>query len=180
MESTRKMWIVIADGEHARFVSRAPGGGFRSHRVLDSTSAHLRSSDLGDDRPVRGFESATGLRHTITPRQDLHDREKQRFAARLAGEINRESARGAFDRFVLVAPTRTSSVVLDQLDPTTLAKLVGTLRKDLTQVPDHELEAHLDRWADHEGSLGNRGIDALDDVVPGSRHIVSMEGKENP
>jgi protein required for attachment to host cells len=171
------MWIVIADGEHARFVSRAPGKGFRSHRVLDSPSAHLRSSDLGDDRPVRGFESATGLRHTITPRQDLHDLGKQRFAERLAHEINREAARGAFDRFVLVAPMRTLSVVLAQLDPTTLAKLVGTLRKNLTRVPDHELEEHLDRWAHQEGI---QGVDALNAVVPGSRRIAWMEREENP
>lgn len=160
MESNRMTWIVIADGEHARLVSRTPGGGFRSHRVLDSPSAHMHSAELGDDRPVRAFDSGTGLRQPITPKQDLHEREKQRFAEHLAHELNRESARGAFGRFVLVAPVRTSSFVRAQLDPTTRDKLVGTLHKDLVRVPDHALIEHLDRWA------------------PGSRRIASTAGKE--
>jgi protein required for attachment to host cells len=168
MEHARKMWIVIADGEHARWVSRSPGGGFHSDRVLHSPSAHVRSAALGDDRPGRGIESATGIPHAVAPKEDLHDREKRKFAEGLAQLINAEARRGAFDRFVLIAPIRTMTTVLDGLAPATLTKLVGTLRKDLTRVPDHELESHLDRWAQHDGL---QDIGALDGVNPASREI---------
>lgn len=179
MESNRTTWIVIADGEHARFVSRTHDGGFRTHRTLDSPSAHKHSAELGDDRPVRAFDSGTGIHQPITPKQDLHEREKQHFAEHLAHELNRESGGGAFGRFVLVAPARTSSLIRAQLDPTTRDKLVGTLQKDLVRVPDHALVEHLDRWARGDETLDGQGLDALCDVAPGSRRLDATGGRES-
>lgn len=147
MVKHRKLWIVVADGEHARFVTPAPKRAFHSHRVFESPSAHKHSAELGTDRPVRSFESATATRHAITPKQDLHEMEKRRFAGQVADEINRGSAQNAFDHLVLVAPAHTLHEIRERLDATTSAKMVGTLQKDLTKVPDHELAAHLDEWA---------------------------------
>ena len=141
------VWIVIADGEHARFVTPAPKRAFHTQRVFESPSAHKKSSDLGTDRPTRSTESATGTSHAITPKHDLHEMEKQEFAHQVADEINRASAQGVFDQVVLVAPAHTLKEIRDKLDTTTAAKLVGTLQKDLTKVPDHELGPHLDEWA---------------------------------
>ena len=141
------LWIVVADGEHARFVTPAPKRAFHTQRVFESPSAHKKSSDLGTDRPTRSTESATGTSHAITPKHDLHEMEKQKFAHQVADEINRASAQGVFDQVVLVAPAHTLKEIRDKLDTTTAAKLVGTLQKDLTGVPDHELAPHLDEWA---------------------------------
>jgi protein required for attachment to host cells len=138
------VWIVVADGEHARFVTPAPESAFHTQRVLDSPSAHKRSSDLGTDRPDRSMESASATRHAITPKHDLHEMEKEKFARSVAQEINRASAQGAFDHLVLVAPAHTLSEIRDELDTTAAAKVVGTLQKDLVKVPDHELAPHLD------------------------------------
>jgi len=142
-----RMWIVVADGEHARFVFPAPKRAFHTQRTLESTSAHQRSSDLGTDRPPRTMESATGMPHAVTPRHDLHDMDKQKFAHQIAQDINHASARGDFDSVVLVAPAETLNEIRDALDTATTAKVIGTLRKDLTKVPDHELARHLDTWA---------------------------------
>jgi len=144
------VWIVVADGEHARFVTPAPKSAFHTQRVLDSPSAHKRSSDLGTDRPDQSMESATGTRHSITPKHDPHDMEKQKFARSVAEEINRASAQESFDRLVLVAPAHTLKEIRHELDTTTAAKLVGTLQKDLVKVPDHELAPHLDEWVMRE------------------------------
>src|SRR5881409_2171544 len=141
------VWIVVADGEHARFVTSAPKRAFHTQRVFESPSAHKKSSDLGTDRPTRSTESATGTSHAITPKHDLHEMEKGKFAHQVAHEINRASAKGAFDQVVLVAPAHTLKEIRGKLDTTTAAKLVGTLQKDLIRVPDHELAPHLDEWA---------------------------------
>src|SRR5438876_11241190 len=74
------VWIVMADGEHARFVTPASKRVFHTQRVFESPSAHKKSSDLGTDRPTRSTESATGTSHAITPKHDLHEMEKQKFA----------------------------------------------------------------------------------------------------
>lgn len=142
-----RLWIVIADGEHARFVTPAPKHAFHTQRTMESTSVHKQSSDLGTDRPTRSVESATGTRHAITPKHDLHEMEKRKFAGQVAHEINRASGQGAFDRLVVVAPSRTLNEIRGQLDATTTAKLAGTLQKDLIKVSDHELAPHLDDWA---------------------------------
>lgn len=147
MMKHRTVWIVIADGEHARFVTPAPRRAFHTQRVFESPSAHKKSSDLGTDRPTRSMDSATATRHAITPKHDLHEMEKQKFAHQVAHEINRASAQGGFDHLVLVAPAHALIEIRDELDTTTAAKLVGTLQKDLTKVPDHKLASHLDEWA---------------------------------
>ena len=51
--------IVIADGEHVRFVQPDVDNVLRTIGSLDSASAHLRSRDIGSDRPGRSFESGT-------------------------------------------------------------------------------------------------------------------------
>lgn len=153
MAKRRTVWIVVADGEHARFVAPAPKRAFHTQRILDSPSAHRKSSDLGTDRPPRSMESATGIRHAITPKHDLHELEKEKFAHRVADEINRASAQGAFDQVVLVAPTRTLKGIRDKLDTKTAAKLTGTMKKDLIKVPDHELAPHLGKWAARNDEL---------------------------
>lgn len=147
MQKHPTLWIVVADGEHARFVLPAPRRAFHTMRVLESTSAHMQSSDLGADRPTRSFESATSTHHAITPKHDLHKMEKQRFARQVGKEINRVSAQRVFDQLVLVAAAHTLNGIRDELDSTTAARLVGTLQRDLTKVPDHELAPHLDAWA---------------------------------
>jgi protein required for attachment to host cells len=176
MESNRAIWIVIADGEHARLATRTPAGGFRSHRVLDSPAAHMHSAELGDDRPATTFDSGSGRRQSVTPKQDLHEREKRHFAEQVAEELNRESARGTFGRFVLIAPARVASLIRARLHASTKDKLVGTLLKDLVRVPDHELIDHLDRWARSDETLGS--LEALFDVAPGSRRVAIESGKE--
>ena len=107
MVKHRAVWIVMADGEHARFVTPAPKRAFHTQRVFESPSAHKKSSDLGTDRPTRSTESATGTSHAITPKHDLHEMEKQKFAHQVAHEINRASAQGSFEQVVLVAPAHT-------------------------------------------------------------------------
>jgi protein required for attachment to host cells len=144
------LWIVVADGEHARFVTPAPKRAFHTQRTMESPSAHKQSSDLGTDRPASSIEGATGTRHAITPKHDLHEMAKRKFAGQVAHEINRASGQGAFDRLVVVAPAHALNEIRDQLDVTAAAKLAGTLQKDLIKVPDHELASHLDEWALHD------------------------------
>ena len=144
------LWFVVADGEHARFVAPAPKQAYHTLREIESSSAHKKSSDLGTDRPAQSMESATGTRHAITPKHDLHEMEKQKFAHQVALEINSASDQGAFDQLVLVAPAHTLNEIRSKLNTPTVKKLIGTLQKDLTRVPDHELAPHLNEWTSRD------------------------------
>jgi len=65
-----RLWIVVADGEHARFVKPAPKRAFHTQRIFESPAVHKKTSDLGTDRPDRSMESASGTCHAITPKHD--------------------------------------------------------------------------------------------------------------
>lgn len=138
--------IVIADGEHVRFVQPGVDNVLRTSGSLDSASAHLRSRDIGSDRPGRSFESGAGARHAVGQRHDLHKMEKKKFVHLIGEQIDAASGRGEFDELLLVAPPRALSELRAALDVATQAKLVGTLEKDLVKTPDHELSPHVREW----------------------------------
>ena len=140
------LWIAIADGEHARFVQ--PDGSDTLHTVtaMDSASAHLRSRDIGTDRPGRSFESSGATRHAVGERHDPHQLEKDRFATLVAERLNAAATAGEFDELVLVAPARALHELREALNDTATKRLVGTLERDLVKTPDHELPAHLGAW----------------------------------
>ena len=138
--------IVVADGEHARFVEPDADNTLRTVGSLDTASAHQRSRDIGTDRPGRAFESAAGAHHAVGQRHDLHAMEKQRFVQFVGEQINAAAGRDEFDELLLVAPPRALHELCDGLDPAARAKLVGTLEKDLVKTPDHELWPHVHEW----------------------------------
>jgi protein required for attachment to host cells len=140
------LWIVVADGEHARFVQPDADNVLRTVSALDSASAHLRSRDIGTDRPGRSFESSGVSHHAVGQRHDLHTLEKERFARLVGGEVNGAAARDEFDELLLVAPAHALAELRESLDAAAAAKLVGTLEKDLVKTPDHELWPHVREW----------------------------------
>jgi protein required for attachment to host cells len=147
MEPTMKQakrWIVIADGEHARFVALTEHErGYETVRAIDSATAHLKTAALGSERPGRATERATGLRHALEPRSDRHRQAKAAFGALVADTINQAVARGECISFILVAPTHQLAAIRKRLDPAAAARLSDSLAKDLTKVPDGELASHL-------------------------------------
>ncbi|MGO9675525.1 MAG: host attachment protein [Methylocella sp.] len=141
-----KLWIVVADGEHARIVAPREDGVLQTHDRIDSQSAHLRSSDLGADQPGRVHESAAVARHGAEPRTDPHEAAKERFARDLGAWLLQSSRQDAFDELVLVAPSHILADLRESLDKPASDKLRGALAKDLTKVPDDELQPHLSEW----------------------------------
>jgi protein required for attachment to host cells len=130
-----QVWIAVADGEHARVVvPTVPNGQFRTAVEFDSTNAHLLSQDLGHERPGR------------EPRQDPHEAAKHDFLRFVAQELDRRCAAGAFEQLVIVAPAYALHDLREALGGRASAMIIGTLGKDLTKTPDHDLISHLAEW----------------------------------
>jgi protein required for attachment to host cells len=62
----------------------------------------------------------------------------------VAKELNKAAYEGAFDRLVLVVPSRFLGELRDALDRHTRERVIAELSKDLTHLPTHELKSHLD------------------------------------
>lgn len=146
MSRDRRLLIVIADGEHARFVRPDPNLALHTEQVIDSEKAHLRASALGADRPGATFHSDSSAHHALAPRHEPQALEQEKFARRVAHALNAAAARDEFRDLVLVGPPRVLAAVRDELDRPTAAHITGLLSKDLTKVPDSDLQPHLGQW----------------------------------
>jgi protein required for attachment to host cells len=146
MARDRNLLIVIADGEHARFVRPAGDNALLSRSAIDSPDMHKRSAELGNDHPGASFHSGSSVHHGLAPRHDPHALAKEKFAHSIAGQLNASSAGGGFDELAVVAPPHVLSEILGALDTATGTKVVGTLGKDLVKTPDDELWEHVRVW----------------------------------
>jgi protein required for attachment to host cells len=146
MPRQQNLLIVIADGEHVRFVRPAADNALHSEAALDSVTAHKRAADLGSDHPGASFHTGSSVHHGLAPRHDPHDLEKEKFAHAIAQQLNARAADGAFDELVVVAPSYILNAIRAALDTSTAARVVGTLSKDLVKTPDDELWPHVREW----------------------------------
>lgn len=135
---------VLADGGRARLVKRAAEGRhYVTIEEIDHTD-HLRAlrRELRANPPVRVFSSHDPRRSSAGP-EDLLTPAKEAFMGEVAG---RASARAESDRLggvVLVASPRLLATLRRRLGGGT--RIAGTLGKNLTKVPDHELGDWLDQ-----------------------------------
>lgn len=138
MTKALRTQFVIADGARARWVTR-------SNRAND----FVTGQDLKADERLHGEASgvvADGAtrQHFTVPESDHAAKEHHaRFAREVAQDINAAAQNGAFDRLVVVAPDRTLTEITQHLSRQATAKLAGTLAKDLTKTPDHQLTTWL-------------------------------------
>lgn len=162
MSKRRQLLIVLADGEHARFVRPGADNILHTDKAEDSRWAHKRSSDLGSDRPGATVHSDSTAHHALAPRHDLHVLEKVGFAHAIAEQLNESEANGEFDSLLLVAPTHTLDAIRGHLTRAAAGRIAAVLAKDLVKTPDHELAPHLFPWvrrakraAPYEARSGN-------------------------
>ncbi len=143
MSRPRELLVVIADGEHVRFVRKNAANALHTVKVFDSITAHKQSSDLASSRPGASFSSTASARHAETPRHDPHTLAKEAFAKAVADQINQDAP---FDALILVAPAHVMATIDGKLSLDAHHKLIGSLEKDLVKVPDEALQPHLAAW----------------------------------
>lgn len=141
-------WIVVADGERARFLMRKGRVGELASTVLpemehDNPATH----EQGVERPGRTHESAgggqTGLRHSMEPRVDWHKFEKVKFAREVAQILDRAAAAHSFDKLMLIAPPETLGNLRAALGDTATRAVSEEIAKDLTHLSLPDLSAYF-------------------------------------
>ena len=142
MKSIRT-YILIADGARAHLLlaegrgkalTEVPGSDIR----IDLKPDH----ELSAERPGRVHESANVSRHAIE-RDDLHRREKERFAQSLAEGLDKRLANREYDRLVIAAAPETLGVIRSALSDKVRAVIMAEVAKDLTKVPNPQIRPHL-------------------------------------
>jgi protein required for attachment to host cells len=138
-----RTYILVADGARAHLLLsegrgkpliEVPGSDLRHDTKLDH--------ELSSDRPGRVHESANVSRHAIE-REDLHQREKERFAQSLAEALDKRLANREYDRLVIAAAPETLGVIRSALSDRVRAVILGEVAKDLTKIPNPQIRPHL-------------------------------------
>jgi protein required for attachment to host cells len=138
-----RTYILIADGARAHLLLSEGRG-----KPLSEVSGSEHRVDIKPDheisaeRPGRVHESANVARHAIE-RDDLHRREKERFAQFLAADLDRRLAHGEFDRLVIAAAPETLGVIRSSLSDRVKGCILAEVAKDLTKLPNPEVKVNL-------------------------------------
>jgi protein required for attachment to host cells len=138
-----RTYILVADGARAHILLSEGRG-----KPLTEVPGSEQKLDLKPDRemsaerPGRVHESANVERHAIE-RDDLHRREKERFAQSLAADLDRRLASGEYGRLVIAAAPETLGVIRSTLTDRVRAVIMAEVAKDLTKLPNAEVKAHL-------------------------------------
>jgi len=130
--SKKIMWIVVADGGQARFITDVTGSLCLN---AEFTADGRSSAEIGSDRPGRTFDSSGQGRHAMEPPTDPHRHEKHTFATHIADELDRALQRKSFDTLVIVAPPQALGDLRHALSPAVSATITAEFNKDLTNKP---------------------------------------------
>ena len=134
-----RLWIVVADGGHARFLAVSQDHSrIEVMRELTAENLHLKTHDLVSDRMGRSFESGSPTRHAYAPRHDPHVEQKHHFIQAVADVLGEDNRAGLFDELILIVTQAQEKALLEGLDPPTRAKVFETIAKDLIkEAPSH-------------------------------------------
>ena len=144
MVDIHRSCFVVMDTLRARPVRRRPeDGAYVTIETLSPSSIDRPGRLDRDQPPARTHESVGAARHAIELRLNVRARAQAAFAKEAFAHLKARLHEGAFETFVLVAPTRMMGLLLEQIDPELEAALIAKLSKNLTKVPDHKLRDHL-------------------------------------
>lgn len=137
-------WVVVAHRAGARiFEHRGPGKPLVRHASLDHPEGRFQDRDVGTDRPGRSGESGAASRHAMEPRETAHEHDARMFAKTLAEALTAGRNAHAFGRLLLVAEPHFLGALDHALDAPTRALVTDRIHKDLANVDDRDVAAHL-------------------------------------
>ncbi len=140
---TIRTYILVADGARARLlVSEGRGKPLTEVPGSDIRIELKPDHELSAERPGRVHESANVSRHAIE-RDDLHRREKERFAQSLAEGLDKRLANREYDRLVIAAAPETLGIIRAALSDKVRAVILAEVAKDLTKIPNPQIRPHL-------------------------------------
>lgn len=135
MKLKQGLWILVADGARASlFVNE--GTAFEPHLQTVRTYAqdNPKTSEQGDDKPGRSFESV-GSRRSSVEAPDLHQRAEDRFVDGIMADLAKDAAGGAFEHIVIVAPPVALGSMRKAAGAGLQDRVALWIDKDLTKEP---------------------------------------------
>jgi protein required for attachment to host cells len=140
-------WILVADGAQAQvFEHGGPGKGLAAVKDLHFEEKHLKAQDIMADRPGRSFASAgPGTRSAMEYSSNPVEVREERFVRALADKLEVLRQQGRFDRLIIAAAPAALGDIRPALSDGVKDTVIAELPKDLTNIPQPQLDRHFDQ-----------------------------------
>jgi protein required for attachment to host cells len=134
-------WIVVADGDSARFLIRVrPGVQLTELTELALTTAGERQLHAH----ATAVHDAVNHGHLVLPaHRNRQDTGEQHFLAHIAGRINLAVEEHAVGRLVICAPPRALGILRDHLSEAASRLVAQEVPKDLVRESLHDIDDRL-------------------------------------
>lgn len=144
MEQTRT-WILVTDGGRARILettAKRPGMQFisGSRTLLDEPS----NAEFGKATPDHLYGSAALTRFSGQSRNKSNVGLEALFASQLATMLADHSAKDAFDRLIIIAPTTMLGNLRKMIKPEVRNKIVAEIDENPADIPSNEIASRIE------------------------------------
>lgn len=134
-------WVLVADGNGARFFMR-PRDGFPLHELTElALTAEAERRRHGQPSSVK---EPSNHGHQVRPAHDTLQNDNEReFLRHISGRLNLAVQENVIGKLVIVAPPRALGVLRDHLSTHALARLSRQIAKDVVRESVAKIEARL-------------------------------------
>lgn len=139
-------WILVSNASQARlYANHGPKKGLQLLKELSHPESREKASDLVSDRP--GHNQGAGNGHgSFVPASDPKQHEAERFAHKLAKELEQGRASNSYDRLILVASSPFIGTLNSRLDNHVRGMVSDSIDKDYTRSTEKELASRLESF----------------------------------
>jgi protein required for attachment to host cells len=152
-EAATGRWVVVADGARARiFEAHRKAPGLRAVLPYELTGSRLRNRDHLSDRAGQTHQSGGYGAPSMGTHVDPVEHEHELLAREVAHVLAHGRHEHRVDSIVLVAAPAFLGLLRKAIDPQTRALVIAEDDRDLSRLPEHELEGRVPAtiWVDGE------------------------------
>ena len=126
-------WVVVADNERARFLTKKPGEKILIEiDDLVHPEARIHERDLSSDKPGRSYDSGGSGRHSMEQKTDIKKHDALTFAGCIADRLEQGRNDHEYQQLVLIAPPEFLGLLRKQLSDQCTKLVKQTFDKDLS------------------------------------------------
>ncbi len=137
-------WILITNGARARVLGhKTIGTKLYEVEGMEFSDDVLSISQIMADKAGRAFISMSPARSAMQPKTDPVAKREADFIRLIAYILDEKYRNNCFDRLVIFASKRAMGDLRKMLSEDVKGAIIAEISKDLTNVPDKEIEKHL-------------------------------------
>jgi protein required for attachment to host cells len=138
-------WIAVCNRTEARVfqTNHRDGKDLKLITKLENPRGRLKNQDINADKPGSSMGTKFSYPVQMTNTQEPTERVAQIFAKDISQVLEKGRVDHAYDDLVLVGEPHFLGIIRSSLSRPTYNTVKRTLRKDLVNVPDHQLHEYL-------------------------------------